>query len=917
MFLLLLCEHLAGHRLNKESEGNSYYFVDERIDGEMELMTCYENPVSANMDFDLSASFLHYRKILLSSDNVDTENPVKCNSYPLEWMNPANRYHHIPAMRDGWKRVAFVGNSVVFGEGIPMGYAFPELINGYLDLYGNPQKWISLNYGLMSHALDDIYNYSFRSSLSSEPDLIVFILSPEDANKDELYRVRPRDKERSKNKSPLVSLIQNYIMREKNIREYVEHLKTINNADHPRRNSEITDLLMKMQREAREAGADFKVVFFPAHVAARGKYQLGRENEFIADIITNTGIETLDLTDSILSFPAERIRTSPVASAPGFFAHRRVAKSLIKAIAIPTTTDVETGLKRNFKQKIGKGHGNNELGGTSGISLAVFIFLSVMYVFFATGVVLNAKEVFKELFNGGRAGPSLFLALAALALFMRLVLAPEAHLDSEEIIRLNFINHWISGRYSVNTLAASPGVLFYYYFFFKIFGINGLAAKAASLTASIFSIIFFYSALKKIFKDEKIILPAIIIFAVFPASIRFSLTQVAENPILLFQAAALCAGVINAKKSGFSSLVFLLSSLSILMFSGIYNLLFVLLSIWFHAVLSKDYKKALVREEGAGVIHEDKTWNINRLKRRLHDYIITLFIFVTAVVFLFYSHGGLMSARGHWNLFSLKTMSESARVAFLFMADNKAMPLIIVTFTLVGMTVFVRRGLEYRHWKRTIIFFAAWFFTYFACHIVNLAQNYNTKSDFDLFRQSIEYMLPLCILSALGINNAVKMMSVKAGRIFICLTLMIIVGIPFLHHKAISYDTIFTSIQRIMKEEVKNYPPDTVFLTDMFEIYGLMKYEYGADFKYSCDTGDCRPFCGESDKCVDIILSDSNIYSGFWRTYGRERCYSKYGITGIYLAFCDVRKNSEEDYLKSQDQNTSLEWIRYLLPVFP
>jgi hypothetical protein len=887
---LFFCNRSAGNITSKKTAERQYFLTVKQSDDDIRFLVCHELPTNHNYDFDLSDELQRFKQILQISSKLDTNNTVNCVSYPIGWMEPSSRYPALPPKKQGEKRVAFVGDSTTFGEGVRLGDAFPEQINRYLKLYGNPGQWTSLNYGLMNFDLAEIYDYAFKEALKSKPDLIVYVWSANDVFKGTQSLPETANFNNIKGMPPLLKLVQKYFLQKETSREYVQWLKEVNSPNNPERIQKLSELMGRMKEEAREAGADFKVALFPIVLSESQRYPLRRENNFIAGIIRKENIPVYDLTDSILTLPAKQLQVHTTSRGPNFSAYRLAAKSLIDLLSIPTEMHLSAGAGRESRIPAGAAPMPDYMAYENNMfSLAVFFLLTILFFIFIITLALNSKEIWRGLWSDKPAVCLAFLLLIALALVLRIVLAPKVHLIlNDEILRLRIIHMWMTGKYDANTFDNFPGVLMYYFTFFRIFGISPAVSHIAALTAELLSLVLLYSTVRRIFKNDAIALLSALVFSVFPVSIRFSLAQAAENPNLLFQTAAFFAVVTNAQKRNLSSFVLMLASCAILIFTRIYNAAFIVLILGFRAFLSLNYDAALTTIESKA---KRTTSLIKEITKRLmqpRNVVAVVFMAAVTICFLLFFYNTVTTTPQTRLLQSPNHTYDNLVKNSFFMVKNNAMPIALTLLMLVGFASYAIRPLRVQNKRRFVLFFAAWFLVYFICHLASSAGSYDIEFNYDSIRYTLDFAVPLCVLASLGIYAIFILLPKKTGRIFLCFAVLLLLATPLLYSLAITYDTVPTSILKTLPGEIENYPPDTVFYTNQYAIYGSLYYDYGATVRYVRDPVSERPECGSAETCVLILFSDVNSNLGRQPAEVFEKCYSKYQFFNKFLAFCPM-----------------------------
>lgn len=329
---LLQANHWAGGLISKQMSARQYWLrVEHKDRGELFLI-CHEIPESDRYDFDLGPEARRFKAVIEISRTVNTKKPISCVSYPIDWMEPSGRYPRLAPKAPDEKRVVFVGGSVVFGEGVRRSDAFPELVGGYLNKRLRqlkiPEKWISLNYGIMGGDYKTIYDYSFMEALKADPDLVVYVWTPQDIYKGTATLADEQVRIQRKPALPILAIVGASLLKQKSKSQYYERLRRIYSPENLEEARNLSGIFQRMKDRTEESGAEFRLVLFPVITGKAKKYPLRQEYDFVTALAKKEKIPVYDLTGSVLVLPEKQLQIHPSNFNPNFTAHNLAAKAL-------------------------------------------------------------------------------------------------------------------------------------------------------------------------------------------------------------------------------------------------------------------------------------------------------------------------------------------------------------------------------------------------------------------------------------------------------------------------------------------------------------------------------------------------------------------------------------------------------------
>lgn len=895
---VLCLNFAAGLIVARKASERQYMMKIEKKNGDRRFLICHENPTNDHYDLTLNYELSYIKGIEIIGDPVDTNNPVSCVSYPLDYLEPESRYAALEAKKPGEKRIAFVGDSFTFGEGVRIGDAFPEQINKYLGFYGNPENWTCLNFGRMGDDFPDIHTKDFKAALRSRPDRIVYVWFANDMPRGKWGFPEIMDMNDLINKKnffamnrgalPLQLLIRNAIIQRRTAGETIKWTRRINGPDNPEGVGEFRNYLGKMKGESRSAGADFSVALFPMIVGSAGDYPFRRENEFIKKILKEEGIPAYDLTDSVLSLPADRLWIHPVNHHPNFIAHRLAAKALIGFLRLPTAEPVKGGAGdgthetvRAIPPRIYEGYKGNET------AALLFYLIFALFAFFIAALAMNVRPILGALWSGDRRANVAFLLTCVLALALRVWLAPRWHLIfNDEFCRLKVIEMWMAGRYDAETLNNLPGTTMYYFMFMKVFGASPVVGSAAALAACMLSLVLLYAFTRFIWEKDEPALIAALVFATFPIAIRFSLAQAAENPNVFVQLAAAFAAALHIRKRDVASLLLLAASCAVLLYIRMYNIVFVCLLPMFIAAarMMEDAGRRTAGEFVSAVPGYVLGW------LRKPRYMLTavfILLNVAAFAYWFYLSVTMSVYSEH-----IKRLSESVPANLIgnagFFVKNRSMPMVYTALFIAGTGMVFVRSFRLPHKRKWIAFFFLWTAVYFLCHLTSEGGDYNIDVFFDTVRYTLDFGAPLFLLISMGMYGIYSILPRPKGKLFIFPACLFVLLVPVHFLYAVNFRTEETTMIKGVEEEIGNYPPDTIFYTNIFEIHYKLSLEYMLDSRVVKTPVEIPKSCEPGRKCVFVLYN--NPWPEFRESHAEffENCFSKNQYINSYMVFCPI-----------------------------
>lgn len=875
-----------------------YIELATRRDGNKEALICHERPTNEHYDFVFNFEQNNFSET--SGDSINTASQVNCVDYPIDVFDVTRRPKTPVAKKPGEKRIAFVGDSFTFGEGVPWGDAFPQQINKYLEIYGNPAHWEALNFGHEGAGFPELYNVDFKDAIRSRPNRIVYVWFSNDIPKDRrkfpdsqnMYDlINERDLIASQRSGPALFVLIKYLTVKSRItRETIEEIRNVNSAKNPEGVREFLKYVRAMKMDARSAGAEFSVAIFPVIVGDADRYPFRRENAYVSDLLKKEHIPVIDLTSDVLAVPAKDLWVHPINHHPNFTAHRLAARALMRHLRLPTTERVWGGageLQRRTSWRVPHDVYAHRQGNL--LSRNVFFLLLFLYVAFFVMLVMNARSLADAIRSNNIGVNIAYVLIFVLTFILKERLAPRVHLIyNDEFCRLFLQVMWNRGRYDADTYDNFPGALVYYFFFFKTLGISMWTARIAALSAGMTSSLLLYGVARRLWKNDAIALFAALTYAVFPISLRFSLVQAAENPNLLIQLAALFALVTDLGKRNRTAFLLFMSACGILLFVRIYNVAFVGLIIAFRIAVAIAPHSGERGSAGKALRSAPEAFLLR--VRRPHALIPSALFLVTTAFYLVFVRHTLTDTPQiehilRWNLEILGNIWDNGA----FFLQNTGIPLAVTFLAVVGIAACFMPAVRLPGKRRYALFFGSWILVYFFAHLMSSEGSYNIDKYADTVRYAIDFAAPLFLLTGLGIHALSCELPASWRRIPLIAATLILLLTPAINFRAIRFDTEYTSIARAVDEEIENYPPDTVFYTNRDGIYNSMISDYHVATKLEEDPRSIPENCAAGKKCVYILYVDQRDNRIEILPELMKDCYSRHLFYDGYLAFCPMK----------------------------
>jgi lysophospholipase L1-like esterase len=310
------------------------------------LLDCYPSNPRGYFDIDLRTPAARDRYFHLAPPRYDVvahRNPyavgVEYNSLRFREVEPAPRV-------EGARRVVFVGDSFIEGEGVKQADVCPRVLERLLN--AGEGRWEVRNCGRRGADFPEL-NAVFEDALKYSPDLVVYAMVLNDADRSPRFQARQRyvndwilDRGRflegrlspdlhpleSRLKALVADRIDTWRTGRATTRWYHDMYGEPNRAGWERTQGYIRE----MDRRTLAQGGRFLVASWPLMVDLEGEDPFADVAQTIARFCLSAGIPRHDLRTAFRGRRTETLWVHPVDMHPNEIAHRLVAESLAPVV---------------------------------------------------------------------------------------------------------------------------------------------------------------------------------------------------------------------------------------------------------------------------------------------------------------------------------------------------------------------------------------------------------------------------------------------------------------------------------------------------------------------------------------------------------------------------------------------------------
>jgi hypothetical protein len=226
-----------------------------------------------------------------------------------------------------------VGDSFTFGEGVRLGDTFVARLEGILRDGPAPAVEV-LNFGIGSWGARSEYFYLVMEGLQFQPDLVVLVFTPNDAEYAagldlwtdfrEAYEAPEALKH-----SYLASWLYARINRTIAGRRYIEELVASALGEHEKWRRTL-GFLSLLEQVTRFAGSDYAIVIFPFMFELNEEYPLAGIHDLVAETARAAGTPCLDLLPSFFGHAYADLWVHPSDQHPNEKAHAIAASAIAR-----------------------------------------------------------------------------------------------------------------------------------------------------------------------------------------------------------------------------------------------------------------------------------------------------------------------------------------------------------------------------------------------------------------------------------------------------------------------------------------------------------------------------------------------------------------------------------------------------------
>lgn len=236
--------------------------------------------------------------------------------------------------REGVRRIALLGDSFAFGEGVAFEATMGEALERALSREDAPVE--VLNLGVSAWSTHNEVAYLRQGALDFEPDLVLLVYVLNDAGYEVGLDLWNRFRESYEadgwwRRSWLVSWIRTRVARERAGRAYVEELVAS-----ARKHRDRWDRSLRGLSEARELvaarGARFAVVVFPFLFRLDAGHPFAELHELVVEHCRAEGIPVLDLLPSFLGRDYAELWVHPADQHPNEIAHAVAGRAMAEFV---------------------------------------------------------------------------------------------------------------------------------------------------------------------------------------------------------------------------------------------------------------------------------------------------------------------------------------------------------------------------------------------------------------------------------------------------------------------------------------------------------------------------------------------------------------------------------------------------------
>lgn len=874
-----------GILMNYSASGQKNELMGKDKDGVDHDIVCYENWNNPYAEYFFNELTNRFHELKLVSDYpLETVNPVQCT---------ARRTSFVYSREQIEGSLMFIGGSIPFGQGIPKGNSFPEIIHR-MAVDGNGATVKVINYSGLQEDLS--YNYEkFLSVVKLKPRSIVYVWTLAETPYNTLDPPKSFINNRLLDQTnyfmynrqiPLVQLIRGIRLTRRDYLNAKQWYRRIHSPDNKDGMGNLITAIKNMKVESSTAGVDFKVVLFPLMAKNRDNYEFMDIHEKMSRFLKKESIDVFDLAPFLIKEP-DKPWINRNNLRPNIEVHRRAAMALAPFLRLHTKkTYAETAFNGQRIRHLDIPADKYKSVRGDRFCFFIFVLLSVLLLICITTFFILLPSMLKIIAASGLKINLLLLLIVITGVCLRIFVSPHAHLVlGDEFDRLRVIEMWIARVFDADIYNDFPGTMMVYYPIYLLFGLNSQIGFQLSILMNVFSCVLLFVIMKMLLKRDSTALIATFLFATYPVCLRFSGTHAAEIPNLLFMLICVYALLLNKMRRDFVSSLLLFSSLSFFLFIRIHNVVFTVLVVY--CFLHFTFQHYADKESNQGISR--------RLKKgmdliiRSHNDIIPVIIFILCLICYFILLNiSLTIGNEHRNVEAF-TFSQNLYGNLHFFISNKYLPSAYTFLCCVAVFQFIRKRSGNRSDLMTMLFLLIWILIYFICHLQ--AQNGMYMRNTVEVRHTLDFTAPLLILSAIGISMIDSALITKTERLFfrVLVPLMIFL-IPFSHINEIRDEGV---IQNLLNKTISTaswYPHTTMFLTNTFLFHNALDIDLRANVRLLNKTNNVPRLCNGDQECVFVLfrMRETDNFESILNI-----CPDSIHYYNLEVAVCPVAKEAE------------------------
>lgn len=335
--------YCAGLLENSSLAHAKYELKVVHSDGKAGYLICHIKGGDSHYDYVFQHVMPVFRDFInIGRIDLDTDEPLKCVHHPFDATEMNRNFPDPGRAEPREKRVVFIGDSFTYGEAVPTGMAYPDYLDHYLALSGNPQNTRVLNYGIVGADFPFLYEENFKAALAAQPRMIVYSWIPNDTpypgQRDaalEIYdMINRRGDIRRFEGFPLLRVLRIAAFNRRITARTIEWYRDIHSDFNSEGLESMQQMLAAMKRESEAAGAEFRVALFPLLAGGPDGYPFQGIHSVMSGMLDREGIPWIDLTSTLLETRAEDLWINAANHHPNALGHRKAARALVRFLEL-------------------------------------------------------------------------------------------------------------------------------------------------------------------------------------------------------------------------------------------------------------------------------------------------------------------------------------------------------------------------------------------------------------------------------------------------------------------------------------------------------------------------------------------------------------------------------------------------------